>query len=102
MEESDLRAFRDRWRLNLLERLVLRAALTEPVLRDHLSVADSQQALKDWLDKNSAVADAVYGETLGDPALVALFADEVKELVERMKTRVDKMAAEMNLLMRGT
>jgi hypothetical protein len=39
-------------------------------------------------------ADRTYGAHFGDPALSALYADEVREVIDDMKKTVDKLADE--------
>jgi hypothetical protein len=93
MNQQDLENYRVRFRLELLERLVLQHALTEPVLNRQLTMADSLFLLKDWLDNNSAAVDRMVGEAFqGDPAMTALHADEAAEIVNNMKSILDKIA----------
>lgn len=98
MGENELQIFRLQWRVNIIERLVFRNELSTAVLERHLSLQESTQALLDWLDINSAQADVGYGKRLRDPAMVALFVDEVKEAVEEMKTAVGKISEELQTM----
>ncbi len=92
-QEIDLKIFRVSARVMLMEQLILRNALLDPTLRG-VPLRDSQRALKGWLDTNVAIIDRAYGAALGDPALTALYADEVREAAESMKGKIDKMAEE--------
>jgi hypothetical protein len=94
MDESDVEAFRARVRQQLLERLILKTALVTPVLTQHLSVAESSEALKGWLDLNSAAADRAYGAAFADPALTGLYSEELRGVVEALKTSIDQIAKE--------
>jgi hypothetical protein len=95
MDQKALEDFRVRYRLLLLEQLVLRHALLEPAIHRRLPIRESATELKGWLEKNSALADRAYGAALADPALAALYADEAKEIVEEMKKDADQIAAGM-------
>jgi len=92
--EAAIAKFREGFRLRLIERLVLQTALIARVSSLGLSVEKAQTGLKEWLDKNSSVTDEVLGEYSHDPGIVALFGDEVHELVEELKTIVDALAAD--------
>jgi hypothetical protein len=59
-----------------------------------LSVVETREGLKEWLDANSEEALRVYGAALEDPALTALFADEAKEITDGIKRAADQIAAE--------
>jgi hypothetical protein len=90
MKQADIDAFKMRVRINLIERLMLKVAFEDPVRAGHLTALQSRDALKAWLDINSSAADAAYGLRFrNDPAQSALYADEVKELIEAMKLNVD-------------
>ncbi len=90
MKQADIDAFRTRVLINLIERLVLKVAFEDPVRASHLTAVQSRDALKNWLDINSSAADAAYGSRFrNDPAQSALYADEVKDLIEAMKLNVD-------------
>lgn len=95
MAESDVQEFRERFRLWIIERLVLKFAFGTPVLAGAMSIEESEDALKEWLDLNSARADETYGSHFGDPGLAALYGDEVKEVIDDMKTVVEGIAQEM-------
>jgi hypothetical protein len=91
-DQKDIDEFRLRFRVAILERLVLKTALVAPLLDRHLSIQESLDSLKGWLDLESEVADQTYGRHFADPALTALYADEVKEMTENMKKQVDRFA----------
>jgi hypothetical protein len=95
MDQTDVEAFRDRFRLWVIERLALKFALGGPVFFAGLSIEESSDSLKGWLDLNSSRADQSYGSHFRDPALAALYADEVKEVIEDMKKGVDEIAEDM-------
>jgi hypothetical protein len=92
MSASDVADFRERVRLMLIERLVLQTALLARQSVWGLSVSLSAENLKGWLDANSEAVDRIYGEHFRDPALSALYADEVREIVDEMKAQVDSIA----------
>lgn len=87
--------FRLRARLMLIEQLVLRNALLEPVLNHRWPISKSQQTLKGWLDSNVQVTDLAYGKHFQDPAIAALYADEVKEAADDLKERIDLIARDL-------
>jgi hypothetical protein len=90
MKQADIDAFKMRVRINLIERLIFKVAFEDPVRAGHLTAMQSRDALKAWLDINSSAADAAYGSRFrNDPAQSALYADEVKELIEMMKLNVE-------------
>jgi hypothetical protein len=91
MDEAALEAFRLRFRVTLLERLVLKTAFAAPVIARALSAKESRDVLVGWLESNSAVADQAYGEFFQDPALTALYSDEVRSLVDNMIAIVDQL-----------
>jgi hypothetical protein len=101
MDKSEIDAFRLGFRLELLERLVLRTALLTPVLSHHLSIEQSQMALAEWLDTNSETADRTYGAYFHDPAKSALYADEVKgaDRQDEINSRQACRGAKRNWLM---
>jgi hypothetical protein len=91
MEKSDLEAFRLRAQVNLIEQLVLKLAFREPVLNHQLSGQASRDLLQEWLDSNTTAALSAYGGHFqGDPAQSALYAEEVRGIVEKMKKTVDE------------
>ena len=94
-DKSDILAFRERYRIELIERLVLTNAIAVQVFAGRLSIQQSHKALTEWLDKNSQTADQACGKHFGDPALTALYADEVKDVTEKMKAIVDNIAEEL-------
>jgi hypothetical protein len=94
MEKSEIDDFRQRFRLALVERLVLRTAFLAPVLSRGLSSQESRQTLVGWLSTNSDVADKAFGSQFRDPAKAALYADEVKEVTDEMAAFVKRIADE--------
>jgi len=96
MSQKDVDDFRLYCRVSLLERLVLKTAFVAPLLDHRLSAEESRDSLKGWLDLNSQAADLAYGKHFRDPAQTALYADEVKEITEKLKLEVDKLAARWN------
>ena len=84
-DNPELERFRLNWRLNLIERLVLRTVLVAPVLARQMSLEESTASLLDWLEQNSKAADEGYGKIFQDPGLTALYADEVKSVTDDMK-----------------
>jgi hypothetical protein len=95
MEPSDIAAFRERFRISLIELLALKNAFATPLLIEGKSIDESRDIVKEWLDRASATADQAYGQHFQEPGMVALYADEVKEVVENMKAQVDKIAERM-------
>lgn len=91
MNPSEIAAFRERSRRLLIERLVLQTALLVRRSGMGLSFRESAENLKGWLDGNSDAIDRIYGEHFRDPALSALYADEVREVIDELKGQVDKM-----------
>jgi|SRR5579871_355363 len=94
MDEAQIDQFRREARMMLVERIALRALLLAPVAGRALSIEDSAEALEGWLDVNREVADRAYGEHLKDPAMAALFSDEMKAVIDDMKAVVRQMADE--------
>lgn len=93
MEPESIERYRARLRVSIFELLVLRHALLEPVLNGYLSIEESQKALELFLDQNSSVADSAFGSRFpDDPAMTALYADETKELIEEIKSKVRRLA----------
>jgi hypothetical protein len=92
IDASDVAAFCQRYHFAIVERLAIKNAFAVPLLFLGKSLEESQNDLKDWLDQQSNTADQAYGAHFGDPALAALYAEEVKEITEDMKTIVDKIA----------
>ena len=75
--------------IHSLERLVLRTAFAAPVLAGRLSREESRQTLTEWLNLNSASADQTFGEHFQDPALAALYSDEIRNLIDNMIATVE-------------
>jgi hypothetical protein len=96
MNEDDLSAYRLSWRIALIERLVLMLALFQPVSAGKSSLEQSRKQLKEWLDSHSAIVDSAYGDILRDPAMAALHADEVRDVIAQMKAIVDRLADPSN------
>jgi len=92
MDASEIAAFRQRYKIALIERLALQTAFVVRVTAGRLSPEEARKNIKEWLDHNTEIADKAYGEHFRDPALSALYADEVKEIIEEMKTIVDGLA----------
>lgn len=90
-DEQSIEAFRLRFRVTLLEHLILKSAFAAPVLARRLSAEESQLVLKGWLTTNSEEADKTYGAAFGDPALAALYSDEVKSVTDKMSKIVDEL-----------
>jgi hypothetical protein len=86
------RPFALEFRTTLVELVALQTALVVRWSALALSIEDSRENLKGWLDDISASLDRAFGERLRDPALSALYADEIKEIVEDMKKQIDKFA----------
>lgn len=92
MDEGALQDFRQKIWIRLIESLVLRLSLVEPMSRQGLSLQRSLQDLQSGLDDTSDQLLAIYGRELADPALVALYAEEAKEVVEGMKKTASAIA----------
>jgi hypothetical protein len=92
MGQEEIEAFRMRYRVALIERIALKNALSTLLLDGLLSIEESRDLLKSWLGASSAIADRAYGEHFRDPAQTALYADEVKEIIDNMKSIVDSLA----------
>ena len=90
-DEVTLEAFRLRFRVSILERLVLSTYFAAPVLSRRLSAQESHHVLKQILQQGAASALDVYGKHFGDPALTALYADEAKSITDRMEGMVDEL-----------
>ena len=95
MDETDVESFHVHARLAILERLVLKTALGAHVLSGEMTIQESRDDLKDWLDKNSAVGDAAYGARFQDPAIAGLYSEELKAAVEGMKKSVDQIVRDI-------
>src|SRR6266446_846349 len=91
MDDATLEAFRLRFRVTLLENLVLKTAFAAPVIARRLSAKESHGVLVGWLERNSAEADQAYGEYFQDPSLTALYSDEVRSIVDKMIAIVDRL-----------
>ena len=96
---DEIAAFRNRVHFEIVERLTLQTALVVRASILGLSMQESRDRLKDWLEHNSVLADQVFGVHFGDPAQSALYADEVREIVDNLKAKVDKMAGDAENLL---
>jgi len=85
--------YRERMRLRLIEQLVLQTALISPIESRELTVSQSQQRLERWLESNAARLDEVLGAHFREPSQTALYAEEVREMVDEMKEFVAGMCA---------
>ena len=74
MDEATLEAFRLRFRVTLLEQLVLKTAFATPVLTRRLSAKQSRDVLVGALERSGTEADQAYGEFFQDPSLTALYS----------------------------
>ena len=90
-DRAEIEAFRLRYRVSLLERLVLKTAYAAPVLAGRLSAEESRQALVGWLSATSKATDRAYGEVFQDPALTALYSDEAKGVTEKLIAIVESL-----------
>jgi len=91
VNQAALDAFKFRVRLMLLEKMLLRLAFHKP-LAASISGEESRALLLDWLDHNANAADSAYAMRFkGDPAQLALYADEVREVVDAMKVTVEEV-----------
>ena len=91
---EEIEAFRLRYRLAMVEKMALKALLLQGAAPP-LSLRGSQTNLEGWLDLCSASADQTYGKVFRDPAQMALYADEVKAIVEDVKKDLDKLVREI-------
>lgn len=94
MTPADLETFRLRFRLALVERLVLKTFFLATHVQGALTVSQTEQGLQELLDAESAEALRVYGAALEDPGLTALFADEAQEITDSVKKTVIAIAVE--------
>lgn len=93
-DQNEIEAFRLRYRVSLLERLVLKTAYAAPVLAGRSSAEESRRMLVGWLNATSDVVDRAYGAALQDPALAALYSDEAKDVTEKMIAIVESLHIE--------
>jgi hypothetical protein len=94
-DEEAIADFQRYLRSAITERLALREAVLGPVLSGHLSVHESEQALLDWLDLQSQIADRAFGRAFREPSMTALYADAAKETIEDLKKIVMETAEEI-------
>ena len=92
---------RVRIRLAIIEQMLLRTALLQPVLTRQLTIAQSGDALKEWLETFGTTFDAAYGAHFQDPALTALYSDEARAIIESLKERVDQLATDLQSVLRS-
>jgi hypothetical protein len=78
-------------RMSVLENLALKTAFQAPVLSRRLSAKESRDVLIGWLNSNSSAADAFYGEFFQDPAMTALYADEVRSITDELIKSVEDL-----------
>jgi hypothetical protein len=64
------------------------------VLSRRLSSQESRDSLLERLDTSTEVIDRIYGGHFHDPALTALYAEEAREVVKKMKATVCRTAKE--------
>ena len=76
-DQTQVEAFRLRYRVAALEQLVLKTAFFAPVLARRLSAEESRQVLIDGLKISSQEADRAYGAVFQDPALGLMHEDPV-------------------------
>jgi hypothetical protein len=84
INETELEFFRLKFRLFLIERLVLRLSFSALQSGSRRSIQAARKELSDYLERAAELADQVYGEHYRDPALAALYADEVREMVQSL------------------
>ena len=92
MNEEEMAAFRFRIRVKLLEEIVLKTAFLASRLQGQLSIEQTAGALKRSFDSASELADRTYSEAMQDPALAALYSNEIRIVADEMKNAVDKIA----------
>jgi hypothetical protein len=95
MEEADFAVWRRHLRQVFFEQLVIQNAFSVQLLAGRLSVDEAEQSIKEGLDVTSARSDALFGDLLRDPALTALYADEVKGVLDQIKERVAHYASHL-------
>jgi hypothetical protein len=79
-------------RLLIIESLVLRAAVLEPVMSGRLSAAESEQVILDYLTQQGNIADKAFGRHFQEPGMTALYSELVNEVVEDLKNTVKLLA----------
>ena len=94
-DDEKVAEFKAGLRKTIIETLVLRNALIEPVLAGRLSVAQSEAALLDWLDSQSKIVDRAYGRHFREPAMMALYTDSALEEIDDLKRVVKNLAEEI-------
>jgi hypothetical protein len=62
MGESEIAAFRERFRIDLIKRLALKTALGVPVLARALSIEDSRDSLTAWLNEDAKRVVKAFGK----------------------------------------
>jgi hypothetical protein len=92
MEEADSEVWRRHLRTVVFEQIVIQNAFLVQMSAGRLSVDEAERAIIGGLDANLAQADALFGALLKEPALTALFGDEVKTVLDQIKERVSQFA----------
>ena len=96
VDEKGLDWFRLQTRLNLIESLVMRLSLLMPQSLRGLSSQERLEGLQTMLDERYDEIAPLYGQGLDDdPALTALYMEELREVVDRMKQKAAAIAATM-------
>ena len=92
MEEADSEVWRRHLRTLVFEQIVIQNAFLIQMSAGRLSVDEAERAIIAGLDANLAQADALFGALLKEPALTALYGDEVKTVLDQIKERVSQFA----------
>jgi hypothetical protein len=92
MEEADSEVRRRHLRTLVFEQIVIQNAFLIQMSAGRLSVDEAERAIIAGLDANLAQADALFGALLKEPALTALYGDEVKTVLDQIKERVSQFA----------
>lgn len=88
MNEAALRLFRLEFRTLILERLVLRLAFEVPVILLDKSAQESQREVEEYIEKMQPLADEVLGGGLRDAALVGLYSEEARAVIDSLLASV--------------
>ena len=92
MEEADSEVWRRHLRTLVFEQIVIQNAFLIQMSAGHLSVDEAERAIIAGLDADLAQADALFGALVKEPALTALYGDEVKTVLDQIKERVSQFA----------
>ena len=92
MEEADFEVWRPHLRTLVFEQIVIQNAFLIQMSAGRLSVDEAERAIIGGLDANLAQADALFGALPKEPALTALYGDEVKTVLDQIKERVSQLA----------